>query len=191
MSKLFQLKGWLTLEDTAKKLSNSLSEQVNEADVLRLGLDGHLKLSVNFINKAPVRRGKVIPNSEASYKGYDALVDSMSLNNTEKTKVKLLQDKHFSNIEAFKLDGHVKLVGGIWDILMVAGSKKDVENKYQGLIGGDFIKKYSVDGIFIEQDGEVCQLLQYFNTQTGWAVSATNFYILYAPSFKSSICKLN
>ncbi len=67
-------------------MSNSLSEQVNVADVLGLGLDGHLKLFVNFINKVPVRSGAVIPNSEVSYKEYEVLVDSMSLEITEVKK---------------------------------------------------------------------------------------------------------
>lgn len=35
----------------------------------------------------------------------------------------------------------MKLAGGVWDILMVVGAKKEIENKFQGLIVGDFIKK--------------------------------------------------
>ncbi len=52
MSKLFKLKEWLTLPDAAKHLAIAFGEEVGEADVLRLALDGHLKLSVNFVNKA-------------------------------------------------------------------------------------------------------------------------------------------
>ena len=40
-------------------------EDVREADVLRLALDGHLKLSVRFVNHASARRGKVVPIDEA------------------------------------------------------------------------------------------------------------------------------
>ena len=49
-SKLFKLKKWLTIPETAKHLSIMFGEEVQEADVLRLGLDRHLKLSVNFVN---------------------------------------------------------------------------------------------------------------------------------------------
>lgn len=41
---LFQLKAWLSLEEAAKHLTIVFGENVTEIDVLRLGLDGHLKL---------------------------------------------------------------------------------------------------------------------------------------------------
>lgn len=64
-SKLFNLKEWLTIPETAKHLSIIFGEEVNEADVLRLGLDRHLKLSVNFVNHAHAKRGnKFLPFEE-------------------------------------------------------------------------------------------------------------------------------
>ncbi len=56
-SKLFKLKKWLTIQETAKHLSIMFGEEVQEADVLRLGLDRHLKWSVNFVNHAHAKRG--------------------------------------------------------------------------------------------------------------------------------------
>lgn len=44
---LYRLKKWLTVPDAAAHLSIAFGEEVTEADVLRLGLDGHLTLSVN------------------------------------------------------------------------------------------------------------------------------------------------
>ncbi len=49
MSKPLKLKEWLTVKDTAKRLSISVGEDVTEADILRLALDGHLTLSVYFV----------------------------------------------------------------------------------------------------------------------------------------------
>ncbi len=64
-SKLFKLKKWLTIPETAKHLSIMFGEEVQEADVLRLGLDRHLKLSVNFVNHAHAKRGdKFLPFDE-------------------------------------------------------------------------------------------------------------------------------
>lgn len=60
MSKLFKLKEWLTVPDAAKHLSGVLSEEITEADVLRLALDGHLKLSVNFVNHTKAKRGRIV-----------------------------------------------------------------------------------------------------------------------------------
>ena len=64
-SKLFKLKKWLTITETADHLSIVFGEKVKESDVLRLALDGHLKLSVDFVNHANARRGeKMIPFNE-------------------------------------------------------------------------------------------------------------------------------
>ena len=56
-SKLFKLRKWLTIPETAKHLSLMFGEEVTEADILRLGLDGHLKLSVYFVNHAHAKAG--------------------------------------------------------------------------------------------------------------------------------------
>lgn len=68
MSKLFKLKEWLTVPDAARHLSIAFGEEVSEPDVLRLALDGHLKLSVNFVNHASAKRGKVVPWEETEWK---------------------------------------------------------------------------------------------------------------------------
>ena len=72
MSKLFKLKEWVTVADAARHLSIAFGEEVNESDVLRLGLDGHLKLSVNFVNSARAKCGKVIPIEDARYREFPA-----------------------------------------------------------------------------------------------------------------------
>ncbi|PUA20340.1 hypothetical protein C7W93_11410 [Glaciimonas sp. PCH181] len=50
LGKLFNLKKWLTVQEAARRLSNVCGSEITEADVLCLALDGHLKLSVNFVN---------------------------------------------------------------------------------------------------------------------------------------------
>ena len=58
MKKLLKLKEWLAVSDAAKHLSILFGEEVVEADVLRLALDGHLTLSVLFVNGASARCGR-------------------------------------------------------------------------------------------------------------------------------------
>jgi hypothetical protein len=65
VSKLLKLKDWLTIADASRHLSNMLEEKVSEADVFQLGLDGHLRLSVNLVNHAAVRRARVVPLGQA------------------------------------------------------------------------------------------------------------------------------
>ncbi|MBJ7221172.1 MULTISPECIES: hypothetical protein [unclassified Brenneria] len=45
MKKLFKLKEWLTLEETARRLTTSFQEEVSIADCLQLALDGHIVIS--------------------------------------------------------------------------------------------------------------------------------------------------
>lgn len=45
MNKLFRLKNWLTIEETAKRLSLTMEEEVTATDCLQLALDGHLTIS--------------------------------------------------------------------------------------------------------------------------------------------------
>ena len=66
-SKLFKLKDWLALPDTAQHLTGLMDEKIRESDLLRLALDHHLKLSVNFVNGAIAKCGKVIPYKDAEY----------------------------------------------------------------------------------------------------------------------------
>src|SRR5216683_1880947 len=49
IKKLLNLKQWLTIADAARHLGILFGEDVSEADVLRLALDGHLTLSVYFV----------------------------------------------------------------------------------------------------------------------------------------------
>lgn len=75
MSKLFNLKQWLTIEETAKHLSNLFAESVCEADILQLGLDGHLKLSVNFVNSTSAKKGNVVPYRIARRQHFASLLN--------------------------------------------------------------------------------------------------------------------
>lgn len=46
MKKLIGLKDWLTLDEAARYLTSVAEESVTEADLIRLGLDNHLQLSL-------------------------------------------------------------------------------------------------------------------------------------------------
>ena len=67
MSKLLKLKEWLTTDEAAKRLSISAGEEVTEADILRLALDGHLTLSVYLVNHAKALTGRFVPFSETKW----------------------------------------------------------------------------------------------------------------------------
>ena len=56
MRKLYTLKKWYSLPDAANRLTLTLGEEVSEADILQLTLEGHLPLSWNmrYVNAVPV-----------------------------------------------------------------------------------------------------------------------------------------
>jgi hypothetical protein len=56
MEKLKRTRSFLTLLEAARHLASELKEAVTETDVLRLGLDGRLFLSVVFLEKVRARR---------------------------------------------------------------------------------------------------------------------------------------
>jgi hypothetical protein len=59
LSKLLKLKEWLTIPDAARRLSILLDDEVSDADVLRLALDGRLKLSVFCPKPTPALVGSI------------------------------------------------------------------------------------------------------------------------------------
>ena len=52
---LKKLREWLTIEEAAEELSETLSESVSGSDVLRLAIDRHLKLSLYLPAKVAAR----------------------------------------------------------------------------------------------------------------------------------------
>lgn len=150
MSKLFKLKQWLTLLDTAKYLTSLFEEEVNEADVLQLVLNGHLKLSVNFVNHAVVRRAKWISIGE-----WDELMELHCTRGipTEDTQRPVL---HYEN--------HVAPISGVWDLAMIGAETLDVQQKYQMITGGMQVKLINIDGTFVSSyDGQLYQLQTHYD----------------------------
>lgn len=158
MDKLFNLKAWLTVVDAARHLSIVFGEEVTEADVLRLALDGHLKLSVNFVNHAEARCGKVIPLSEAK----TMTVPDIFRKGQEPHDIVLalkLNDRDF-----LELDEKIVTLQGVWDLPLIGNEQLDVEHKYQNLTDGPAVTLQGLDGAFVKgQDGQLCQLQESFD----------------------------
>jgi len=142
MKKLLKLKEWLTIPDAAKHLSIVFDEDVSEADVLRLALDGQLQLSVHFVNQATARRGKTVPLSEAE----KVPAPSISLDKDGKPRephevilgLKFQQMYPDGQVQekVVQFDEKIVSIDGIWDLLMQGNGHLDVEHKYQMLTTG-------------------------------------------------------
>lgn len=145
MGKLFGLKGWMPVADAARHLATVIKEAASEADVLRLALDGQLRLSVYFVNSTIARTGRVIAIDKAT--GEPAWP-------TEVTRGLTL-----STGEGIVFDGDIVPLTGVWDLPMIDGETLHVEQRYQHLIDGPAITRIAFNGTFVEgKDGQICQL---------------------------------
>ena len=163
MNKLFNLKEWLTLQDAARHLAIVFGEEVAVADVLRLALDGHLKLSVNFVNHTQARRGKVIPIEEAEYYEYPPeFFSKLSIPEEHRGKpIKVLQGIDLDGKRVLNLGDDVVTLDGVYDLAMLGGERLVVEEKYQMLTGGPSVKHHGLDEAFVIGDTDTMyQLLE-------------------------------
>lgn len=185
MSKLFNLKEWLTVADAARHLSIVFGEEVTEADVLRLALDGRLRLSVHFVNHAHALCGKVVGYEDVEWKllpshngrgirlidsgegGSDAqrapakleaLIKSIPLG--EVSNWQLDTDAIDIDGERFlELSDQVTTLRGVWDLPMIGNERLDIEHQYQSLTCGPSVTLTGLVGTFVEgRDGQICQL---------------------------------
>jgi len=159
LSKLFKLKDWFTLNETARHLSINFGEEVTEADVLRLALDGRLVLSVNLANSAMGLCGKVVPIGEVEFEEIEFVKGDPP------TKIYGGIVLHTGNEEThvLKFEGEAVRLRGVYDLPMIGGEKFEVENQYQELVGGPRISMMSIDGSFVQANEDVIQILEDFD----------------------------
>lgn len=166
MKKLFTLKKWLTLQEAARHLAIVFGEEVCEADVLRLTLDGHLKLSVNFVNHARARKGKVVPIEEAEYDDFPSeLFPKLSIPEKHKGKpIKVMKGINLDNKRVLNLGKDVVTLDGVYDLAMLGNESLDVEHEYQMLTEGPSVTLQGLDGAFVIGDTDTMyQLLENYD----------------------------
>lgn len=190
MGKLFNLKEWLTVSDAARHLTILFGEAVTPADVLRLGLDGRLRLSVHLVNHAQARCGKVVGYEELEWEEFPAeLVGDIQGLSEEDQGKKLFQTMGL-NIEDqryLNLDDEVITLRGVWDLPMIGSERLDIENEYQRLTYGPDVTLESMDGAFVEgRDGQICQLQENFRAGYDQVDASTA-----QANFEQSIAKMN
>lgn len=152
---LYKLQEWLTVPDAAAHLSAAFDEhQVTEADVYRLGLDGHLTLSVNFVNAAHGRIGKLVPREQIEVRGTPEL---------GMTARPLTGNHYISETEVLQLDQPeaIATISGIWDLAMIGNEREHVRRRFLSLTGAPSVTGLSAYGAFVNQpDGTWCRLIE-------------------------------
>ena len=161
MSKLLKLKEWLTVADTARHLSILLEEEVSEADVLQLALDGHLTLSLLFIHPNSALCGTIITVDDTSeFFDPSRITDPDKREDGVERAKKVLIDGRDNQVLDIEGEYHIE---GVWDLLMRGGERYYVENEYQKLINGPGVYGspfYAEEGIYLikEPGAMACRL---------------------------------
>lgn len=161
MSKLFKLKQWLTIDETVQHLSAVLGEPVQEKDIFRLVLDGRLRLSIDFVNKATVNPGKDINEGEVEFHKLPNIF-GLKIGGRDKRTDSILVPSAliFEGGRFVKLEEEVVSIDGIWDLPMIGGERLDVEHYYQRLTGGPDVTLCNIEGPFVERSGVVCRVVE-------------------------------
>jgi len=140
-SKLFKLKKWLTLSEASRHLTWVCREEVTEADILLLALEGQLTISVNFVNHAYAKLRKVVyfdeeelgkSNQQGVYPPEFKFADMPF--SKEKLMLATRIDKGKFLTEDDDVD--VILIVGVWDLPMIRGDTECIQSKYHELTGG-------------------------------------------------------
>lgn len=164
MSKLLKLKSWLTIEETASRLSVSAGELVTAADVLRYALEGHLTLSVYFVNHAQGRPARIEPLGAAHF-------SSSPLPNEYGPPTYWLREGDLlpNKKEVLILEGdeqEPERLKGVWDLMMLGAEKIHVECEYQDLIVGPDMRLICLGGPLVT-DPTRTKLYQVLDTYIG------------------------
>src|SRR5437879_8614704 len=150
VKKLLNLKKWLTLAEATRHLSILFGEDVSEADMLRLALDGHLTLSVYFVNGAPCHRGPVVSTQ-------DAKRDTKTLDEHGRHPI---EGSSIDEDKVIECGTEVGYANGVWDLSMLGAEQSEIENRYQVLTNGPVAESPWWTGpILCREDGTHCEIV--------------------------------
>jgi hypothetical protein len=179
--RLFDLKKWLTLEDAARHLSVLFGEDVVVADVLRLALDGHLTLSINLVNKARAREGRLVALEDCLEITATPDTVKSALIKSSKLSMAALREGFADLVASFKLapagfqftdeewlvlEEEVVTIDGVWDLPLHGAERLDVEHRFQQETDGPEVTLVNLNGAFVRRDDVVCQLQEILKGRT-------------------------
>ena len=177
MSKLFKLKEWLTLEQAVNHISTVLGETVTLADIYRLSLDGHLKLSANFVNYYEKAK-KVTFIKDKYVKCKKSIIFQKIPQQLKPIKsLKIDYDKALFPNEPInaayplsqgywleKVEPRLFSIKGVWDLTMIGNERLSIEHLYHQETSGFTVEDPYVAGVFLQQGDFICQLYTGFDS---------------------------
>ena len=158
MSKLLKLKKWLSLDDAVVYLSKILEEPVSTIDLYQLAIDGHLVLSVHFINPCNAKTGEVV--------GYKDIQTVPSLCGEHLVSVSTWFDEGKEldpkTSRFFNQNNGISYLDGVWDLYLGAGAAKLYLRSLRQFESTEAnITSFTLDGIFgTNETGDYAELYE-------------------------------
>ena len=160
MSKLANLKSWLTLSDATQYLSEKLKENISQADLFRFAIDGHITLSVRIIHLTMSNIGQAVKADKAETMMSDQIEWPSYLT------LRVLPEKPYVIFTSPKLEHGLffkkerfDFVSGIFDLRWGDGVSLTLRNKYQQLTGGALFDESNVGFYLTDAEGNIYELL--------------------------------
>jgi len=159
MSKLFKLKEWLTLGEAETHISNVLGESFTIADIYKFALDGHLVLSVNFVNFVKAKKITFIKKEDIKYrkvfaKNISSIPEGAYANVPINAKYPISRECWVESIE-----NKVESLSGVWDLPMIGTEKFSIMQLYQQEISSNIeVKVPETMSVYVKGAEETYQL---------------------------------
>jgi hypothetical protein len=147
LPKLLKLKEWLTVAEAARHLSIMFDEEVSEPDVLRLGLDGHIALSINMVNYTPAQCGPILSKEAAT----------QTFPGANNTTIEVYRGIELRSDAFWQPEKTITSIYGVYDLMMLGSERDDVRRRYQELTDGLDVEETTLEGRFVSRDGIACR----------------------------------
>ncbi|MDC9588626.1 hypothetical protein PSI23_04690 [Xenorhabdus sp. XENO-10] len=169
MKKLFKLKEWFTLEETARRLTSSFEEEISVADCLSLALDKRLTISALLDKSSYAVKSKVKTTTMRDQFSY--CIKSTTSNGAF---LKMLTGERFYTNEQLdceyekieRIGGAFRLDSGIYDLPMIGAEELDVMHQFD-LAQNRKPREYAnIEGAFLNTKFGMVNILASFNQLT-------------------------
>jgi hypothetical protein len=140
MHRLHRFKQWHSLDDAARYLAIALGESVSSADVLRLGLDQHLMLSVHLVNGTFARPLIPLHADEIAWDEVPSLDGKGTLSIPKGGSLNTFRDQLYQTHEFV-----TELEPAVRNLPLLGAERLDVEHEFQMRSGGPAVTREAFD----------------------------------------------
>ncbi|HHV7360394.1 TPA: hypothetical protein ACUNBO_003055 [Morganella morganii] len=166
MKKLFKLKEWFTLDETARRLTSSFEEEISVADCLSLALDGRIVISALLDKSLYVIRSNI--EQTTMRKQFSSWINSTTdagvYLNTPSGEVFHSNEQLDYQYDQIKRHGNVfRLDFGIYDLPMLGAEKLDVMHQFDIEQHRSPREYIDIEGAFLTTKYGMVNVLESFN----------------------------